>query len=387
MIYLDNNATTPLADEVWAAMEPFVRGHFSNPSSASTLARPVKRAIAEARESCAALLGCDVEEILFTSGGTEALNTALHSVTRQQPQRKHLILGSTEHEAVRNPVAWLVESEGYTVSELPVNPAGQIAVADVAAAIRPGETAAIFLMAANNETGVLSPLPEVAALAAAHGIPLITDLVQMAGKCHVSLADTGVSLAAISGHKIHGPKGIGALYVNRHMAFLPWMRGGNQERQRRAGTENTAGIVGLGAAARLASAALAQSAVVAAMRDFFEAEILRRIPASAVNGAGVPRVPNTTNLRIDGVVAEGLLFLLDQRGVIASAGSACTTGSTQPSHVLTAMGLTAEQAKSSLRFSFSRYQTRTEVERAVDVVVASVEKFRTLMGWSSPATG
>ena len=379
MIYLDHNATTPVAPEVLDAMEPFWRGHFANPSGSSTLARPIKRAITQSREECAALLDCEPEELIFTSGGTESLNTALHSVTVQQPHRRHLIIGSTEHEAVLGPAAWLERSQGYQITRLPVDADGLWSLTDLAAAIRPGETAAVCLMWANNETGVLHPVPEAAALAAAHGIPFVTDAVQAAGKIPVSLRQADVACGAFSGHKFHAPEGIGLLYVRRNTSFDPWLLGGAQENRRRAGTENTAGIVGLGAAARQATAALPQTAVpVAAQRDWFEQEVLRRIPLSYRNGHATRRVPNTTSLRFDGCQAEGLLLLLDQRGVCASAGSACTTGNLHPSHVLTAMGLDAAQARSTLRFSLSSATTRTELETALSALESSVAKFRSM---------
>jgi len=378
MIYLDHNATTPVAPEVLEAMEPYWRGHFANPSGSPTLARPIKRAMAQSREACAAFLGCEPEELIFTSGGTESLNTALHSVASQQPGRRHLIIGSTEHEAVLQPAAWLEASQGYQITRLPVDAEGLWSLADLAVAIRPGETAAICLMWANNETGVLHPIPEAAALAAAHGIPLITDAVQAAGKIPLDLGQSGVSYAAFSGHKFHAPKGVGLLYVSRHTAFQPWFLGGAQENRRRAGTENVAGIVGIGAAAEWAGPSLASGISSAALRDAFEQRVLTEIPGTARNGHASCRVGNTTSLRFGGCQAEGLLLLLDQRGVCASAGSACTTGSLHPSHVLTAMGLDATAARSTLRFSLGRGTTWEELERAFVALNGAVQKFRSL---------
>lgn len=379
MIYLDHNATTPVAAEVLEAMEPFWRGHFANPSSSSTLARPIKRAIALAREECALLLDCEPEELIFTSGGTESVNTALHSVTSLQPERKHLIIGSTEHEAVLSTARWLEQSQGYEITRLAVDGEGLWSMSHLAAAIRPGQTAAVCLMWANNETGVLHPVPEAAALAAAHGVPMITDAVQAAGKIPLSLRPSGVSYAAFSGHKFNAPKGIGLLYVQRGSAFQPWMQGGAQENRRRAGTENVAGIVGLGAAARLAAAHMEANTGVAALRDQFEQQVLQRIPGSHRNGHPVHRVPNTTSLRFDGCQAEGLLLLLDQRGVCASAGSACTTGSLHPSHVLTAMGLDATAARGTLRFSLGQATTAADLGKAVAALEESVTRFRSLI--------
>lgn len=388
MIYLDHNATTPVAPEVLAAMEPFLGGHFANPSSNSTLARPIKKALAQARDECAALLDCEPEELIFTSGGTESINTALHSAVSVHPGRKHLIIGSTEHEAVLNTATWLECAAGCAITRLPVDAMGLISLSDLAGAIRPGETAAVVLMWANNETGVLNPIPEAAALAAAHGIPLITDAVQAAGKIPLSLRESGVQAAAFSGHKFHAPKGVGLLYVRRNTLFQPWFHGGAQENHRRAGTENVAGIVGLGAAARLAVEVLegngkpsgSNVSSTGELRDFFENEVLRRIAGSHLNGHPERRVPTTTSLRFDGTQAEGLLLLLDQRGICASAGSACTTGSLHPSHVLTAMGLEAAAARSTLRFSLSGSTTREELETTLDALEQAVRKFRSLTG-------
>ncbi len=380
MIYLDHNATTPVAPVVLDVMEPFWRGNFGNPSSGSMLSRPIRKAITQAREECAALLDCEPEELIFTSGGTEALNTALHSVTIQQPGRRHLIIGSTEHDAVLNSAAWLEESQGYHVTRLPVDNTGIIALSDLACAIRPGETAAIALMWANNETGVLHPIAGAAALAAAHAIPFISDAVQAAGKIPLSLRESGVQYAAFSGHKFRAPKGIGLLYVQKNTAFQPWFRGGSQENRRRAGTENVAGIAGIGAAARLARETLAEhSPALASLRDDFENKVLTQIPGSHRNGHPLHRVPNTSSLRFDGCHAEGLLLLLEQRGIYASAGSACTTGSLHPSHVLTAMGLDAPSARSTLRFSLSPTSTPAELEEAFAALDQSVKKFRSLL--------
>lgn len=379
MIYLDHNATTPVAPEVLETMEPYWKGHFVNPSSASVAARPVKRAITVAREECAALLGCDPEELIFTSGGTEALNTALHSVTSQQPDRRHLIVGGTEHEAVLRPVAWL-EQQGYAITRLPVDPGGMVRLADLAEAFRPGSTAAVCLMWANNETGVLHPVEEAAALAGAHGVPFITDAVQAAGKVPVNLHAAGAQYAAFSGHKFHAPKGIGLLYVQRNSSFQPLLLGGAQENRRRAGTENPALIAGIGAAARLAMQKLTgeSNQSMRILQADFESAVLQRIPGSHLNGSPDHRVPNTSSLRFEGTQAEGLLLLLDQKGICASAGSACTTGSLEPSHVLTAMGLSPAEARSTLRFSFSRTTTAAELQQTVETLAWAVEKFRSL---------
>ncbi|MDB6069422.1 MAG: cysteine desulfurase NifS [Verrucomicrobiales bacterium] len=379
MIYLDHNATTPVDPAVLEAMEPFWRGHFANPGSNSILARPIKRALSTAREQCADLLGCDPAELIFTSGGTESLNTALHSLTTSAGARRHLIVGSTEHEAVLRPVAHLEAALGWEITRLPVDAAGEWTLTDLAAAIRPGETAAVVLMWANNETGVTHPIPQAAALAAAHGIPVLTDAVQAAGKVPLALNESGVQFAAFSGHKFNAPKGTGLLYVRANTAFEPLLRGGGQENGRRSGTENVAGIVGLGAAAKWAAASWERMEALAARRDHFENEVLRRIPGSHRNGHPHHRVPNTASLRFDGTQAEGLLLLLDQKCICASAGSACSTGSLHPSHVLTAMGLDPASARSTLRFSLGRTTTDEELATTVSALEAAVAKFRSLM--------
>ncbi len=282
-----------------------------------------------------------------------------------------------------NAAAWLERARGYEITRLPVDSLGRTDLGELAAAIRPDRTAAIALMWANNETGVLAAIPEAAALAEAHGIPFITDAVQAAGKIPLSVRGLGIHSLALSGHKFHAPKGVGVLYVNRRFPFQPWMLGGGQENNRRAGTENTAGIAGLGTAAELALKHLQAHPgeaenPVRQLRDHFESEVLRRISGSYLNGDPANRTPNTSSLRFDGTQAEGLLMLLDQRGICVSAGSACTTGSLHPSHVLTAMGLDAVSARSTVRFSFSRLNTTAEINQTLDILEKSVLKFRSL---------
>lgn len=385
MIYLDNNATTPVDERVLEAMLPFLRGEYGNASSASTFARPVKKALARAREQVAALVGCEPEEIVFTSGGTESLNAALFSALNPQPDRRHLIVGATEHEAVLNVAGWLENQRGYEITRLPVDAFGRVDLAEVAAAIRPDATAAVALMWANNETGVLTPVLEAAEIAAAHGIPFVADAVQAAGKIPISVGDSGIHSLALSGHKFHAPKGIGALFVNRRFPFQPWVLGGGQENNRRAGTENTAGITGIGAAAEISQRLLQEHHgeypvpdPVKDLRDGFETEVLRRIPRTHLNGDPQNRTPNTSSIRFDGTQAEGLILLLDQAGICVSAGSACTTGSLHPSHVLTAMGLDPASARSTVRFSFSRFNTLAESNAVLEALEKAVMKFRSL---------
>jgi cysteine desulfurase len=374
MIYLDNNATTPLHPAVFAAMRPFLETLFANPSSSSAAAREAQRAIALARKQVATLLGCEPQEIIFTSGGTEANNTAISSATELFPHRKHIVTASTEHDAVRHYLDWLEAKHGYEITRLPVSPNGEISPTQVAAVIRPGETALVTLMWANNETGVLHPIQEMAELAASHDVLFHTDAVQAVGKMPLNLRGTSIHTLALSGHKIHGPKGIGALYLNQRTAFQPWMLGGGQENFRRAGTENVAGIVGLGIAASLALE------THHSLRDQFEKELHAAIPDVIINGGSAPRLPNTSNILIPGTQAEGMMILLEKHKICVSAGSACHAGALHPSHVLEAMGLDAAQARSCLRVSFSRMNRPEEITEIIQAFVQATQKMRTLLG-------
>lgn len=381
MIYLDNNATTPVDPAVLDAMLPYLRDEFANPSSGYAAGKRVRRAIEHARGQVAELLNCEPEEIVFTSGGTEGDNTALFAATRLMPHRRHLVLGSTEHDAVLRYARWLEREQGYGLTLLPVGRDGRVDPADLDRAIRPDATAAVALMWANNETGVIGPVEEAAAICAAYGVLFFTDAVQAAGKIPVSLRDSGIHFAAISGHKIHAPKGIGALYVSSRSPFHPMIHGGSQENQRRAGTENVPGIVGLGAAAEIARARLnfpAPSAgdPVGAIRDHFETQVLQSIEGVTINGHRERRTPNTCSLCIAGVDAQAMIVLMEQKGFAISAGSACTTGDLTPSHVLTAMGLSAEEARTALRFSFSRFNTLDDAASAAAALQAAVTRFR-----------
>jgi len=382
MIYLDNNATTPLDPAVIEAMLPFLREHFGNPSSGYDAARPVRKAVVTAREQVAALLDCTPEEILFTSCGTEADNAAIFSATQLYPDRKHIITCATEHDAVLNYCAWLEKHHGYDITRLGVTPEGLIRLDELEAALRPGRTALVSLMWGNNETGVLAPIAEAAALTEKAGVLFHTDAVQAGGKIPISLRGGHVHYLALAGHKFHAPKGVGVLFVNHRVAFQPWMLGGGQENNRRAGTENVAGIVALGAAAELARHHMERHAgapdPIGGLRDFFEAELTRRVPGVHINGHPVLRTPNTSSLRIDGVEAAAMMVLLDRAGVCVSAGSACHTGSHSVSHVLAAMGLTREQAAQTIRVSLSRFTTREEIDEALGHFVKAAEKVRSL---------
>lgn len=380
MIYLDNNATTPVDPLVLEAMLPFLREHFGNPSSGYDAARPVRKALSKAREQAAALLDCKPEEILFTSGGTEGDNAAIFSATQLYPERRHIITCATEHDAVLSYCAWLEKNQGYEITRLGVSADGIFRLDELEASIRPGRTALVSIMWANNETGIIAPVAEAAALTEKSGVLFHSDAVQAGAKIPLRLRDGNIHYLALSGHKFHAPKGVGILYVNHRVAFQPWMLGGGQENRRRAGTENVAGIVALGAAAEQARLHMEREGEdsIGMLRDLFESELAGRLPGVHFHGQRAPRTPNTSSLRIDGVEAAAMMVLLDQAGICVSAGSACHTGSHHPSHVLAAMGITREQAAQTIRVSLSRFITRADVEQACTQFVKAAEKVRSL---------
>ena len=377
-LYFDNNATTPLDPAVLDAMMPYLQGQYANPSSGSSAARAVHRAMEKAREEVAALVGCQPQEIIFTSGGTEANNAAIFSATEIFSERRHLISCPTEHDAVRQTLLWLEQTRGYEITWLKVNHHGQIDLKELAAAIRPGQTALLTLMWANNETGVLHPVAEAAQLAAENEVLFHTDAVQMVGKMPVKLSSTSVHSLALSGHKFHAPKGIGALCVNHRIPFRPWFHGGGQENTRRSGTENVPGIIGLGAAATLARQP--PDPAPSAVRDSFEISLRQRFPEATILGQDAPRTPNTTNVRFPGTHAEGLMILLDRAGIAVSAGSACHTGALHPSHVLEALGLPTPAARECLRISFSRSHTHADAHALLNALTETVLKMRRTLG-------
>jgi cysteine desulfurase len=377
IVYLDNNATTRTDPRVVEAMLPYLADFYGNPSSIYGFGRQAAAAIAVARGQVARLLGCAPEEIVFTSSGTESDNAAIESALRMDPDRRHIVTTSVEHSAIHKQCEILAR-RGYPVTRLPVDALGRIDLADLERAIT-DETAVVSVMWANNETGVLFPVAEAAAIAAAKGTFFHTDAVQAVGKIPIDLARLPIHYLSLSGHKLHCPKGVGALYVNRKARFHPMLIGGGQESGRRGGTENVAGIVGLGLACELAGAALAhEETAVRALRDTFERRVLAEIPGATLNGDPDHRLPNTTSLAFEGCDGEGLLVLLDRAGVCASAGSACTTGSLTPSHVLTAMGMSADRARATLRFSFGRFNTEADVARGFEALRAAVDKLRSL---------
>ena len=371
MIYLDANATTPLPPEVLEAMLPWLREGFANPSGSYAAAKLARRAIDQARAQVAELIGAEPPEIVFTGSGTESVNTALHSLDRLAGQGT-AVISAIEHSAVLRFVDNLTR-DGLRV---PVNAGGRLEMEAFARAL--DGAAFVSLMAANNESGVIQPLREAAALARERGVPVHSDAVQAAGKTPLNVRDLGVDLISISAHKFHGPKGVGALYVREGLRFTPLLLGGGQEAGRRSGTENTAGIVGMGAAAAWISRTAKES--VGAMRDAFEAKVLAEISEVTVNGDPFHRLPNTSHLSFGQCDAAGLLILLDEAGVACSAGSACMTGKQRPSHVQLAMGIPEARAKSSLRVSFSRLNTMEEAVAAADVLRKAVEKLRRVQG-------
>ncbi|MBS0631887.1 MAG: cysteine desulfurase NifS [Verrucomicrobia bacterium] len=356
--YFDSNATTSVAPEVLSAMLPYLTENWGNPSSPYRLGKRLVGPIEHARESVAALIGADSTEIVFTSCGTESINTALTSALYTQPHKRHIVTTAVEHSATKNCCAAL-EARGYAVTYLPVNRDGTLDLKLFEQSLRP-DTAIVSIMWANNETGVLFPIAQLAALCRARGILIHTDAVQVPGKLKLDVNALGVDLLSLSAHKLHGPKGVGLLYVRKGTPFQPLIVGGHQEEGNRGGTENVPYIVAFGRAAELARAHTEESQRrLAALRDTLENEILQKIPHTARNGAKEPRLPNTTSIRFAGVEAEALLLMLDQLNICASSGSACTTGSVAPSHVLTAMGLTAAEARGTIRFSLD-YETTPE---------------------------
>jgi cysteine desulfurase len=376
LTYLDNNATTRVLPEVLEAMLPFLADEYGNPSSPYRLGSRAGRALDRAREQVATLLGADPAEIIFTSGGTESNNSAVESALLAAPSRRHVITTAVEHSAILQHVDALAR-RGYEITRLPVARDGRIEPATLASAIR-DDTALVTIMWANNETGVISPLAELAEICRAGGVLFHTDAVQAMGKLDVNVGEVpGVNYLSLSGHKLHAPKGVGALFVRRGAPFTNYFHGGGQQDERRAGTENVASIVALGRAAEIAAVGRAGGicASIEAKRDRLERGLIECLPGLEVNGAA-PRVPNTTNLFFPNLESGSLLLLLDKENLAASAGSACLSGSVHPSHVLAAMGFSTERARASLRFSLSRLTTDEDIDRAIEIVPRAVERLR-----------
>ncbi len=364
MIYLDNNATTPVDPRVREAMLPFLGESFGNPSSPHAAGRAAREAVEKARAQVAALLGGRAESIIFTGGGTESITTAIRGALAAQPDKKHIVTSSIEHSATKN-LCEQLEREGYEVAWLRVDAGGRPDLGEFAAALRVN-TALVSVIWANNETGVIFPIEEMARVADGRRVVFHVDAVQAAGKVPIDLARVPVHLLSLAAHKMHGPKGVGALFVRSGLGLPPLLRGGGQESGRRAGTENVAGIVGFGVAAELAAAALPEEMPrVAALRDEFESGVRALFPDARFHGDPAHRLPNTTNFALPGRDAQGFLAGLDRLGVACSVGSACTSGEVGASHVLRAMGVGDDEARSSLRFSFSRMNTADEVHGAL----------------------
>jgi cysteine desulfurase len=376
-IYLDNNATTRVAPEALDAMLPFLRENYGNPSSIHRFGGMLKRHIEKAREQVASLLNADPDEIVFTSCGSESDNTALKGFCAAAGGRAYIVTSTVEHPAVRNTARHL-RDQGAALTEINVDAEGMLALQDYDAAPMDDRTI-VSLMWANNETGVLFPIHECAVKAKERGALFHTDAVQAVGKVSIDLKKTPVDLLALSGHKLHAPKGIGALFVRKGTAIEPLLHGGHQERGLRAGTENIAYIVGLGAACELAQKHMdEENYAIKRFRDKLEAALLVTCPAAKLNGHKTSRLPNTTNISFEAIEGEGILLHLDELGIAASSGSACTTGSLEPSHVMRAMGIPYTFAHSSIRFSLSWYTTQQEIDAVIAAMPPIINKLRSL---------
>ena len=388
-IYLDNNATTRCAPEAVAAMLPFFTEQFGNPSSMHSFGAKVGHAVKAARVAVQKLIGAEYDsEIIFTSGGSEADNTAILSALKANPERKEIITTTVEHHAVLH-LCDQLEKEGYTVHRLSVDGKGRLDL-DEYRKVLSDKVAIVSVMWANNETGTFFPVEQMAEMARTAGVLFHTDAVQAVGKVHINLTDSAIDMLSLSGHKLHGPKGIGALYLRRGARFRPLLRGGGQERGRRAGTENVPAIVGLGVAAELAKARIhEENTSVRALRDRLQQAILAAVPNAFATGDVDNRLPNTLNIAFEYVEGEAILMLLNKQGIAASSGSACTSGSLEPSHVMRAMGIPYTAAHGTIRFSLSHENTVEEIDRvaaAVPGIIAQLRKLSPYWGENGPVT-
>jgi cysteine desulfurase len=374
-VYLDNNATTPVLPEILEAMRPYFGEHFGNASSIHHHGQETRAAVERARESVAELLGCRESEVVFTSGGTEGDNLAIFGLAKPGD---HIISSAIEHHAVMNACKHL-EELGCEVTSIPVDGRGLVDPGDVRRALR-SNTKLVTIMMANNETGALQPVEEIGKITAEADVYFHTDAVQAAGKVPIDVNRIGGDLLTISGHKIHAPQGVGALYIRKGTLLQPMLYGGRHERSRRAGTENVPGIVGLGKAAELARAAFERGddKKMAAARDRLERELLSQVEAAGVNGEAAPRVPNTTNIYFDYIEGEALVIALDLKGLAVSTGAACSSGAIEPSHVLTAMGLRSDRARASIRFSLGKQNREEDVDLALSLVPETLARLREL---------
>jgi cysteine desulfurase len=374
-IYLDNNATTQVAPEVLEAMLPYFHEFYGNPSSMHSFGGQVSKTILEAREKVAALVGADAEEIIFTSCGSESDNTAILSALSVYPEKRHIVTSRVEHPAVKVLCEHLKE-RGCIVTELPVDSEGRLNMELYERSLSK-DTAIVSLMWANNETGVIFPVEKAAQIAREKGILFHTDSVQAVGKIPINMRTNSIDMLSLSGHKLHAPKGVGVLYVRKGTRFSPFLIGGHQEKGRRGGTENTASIVALGKACELAARNMeTENTMVKFLRDKLENRLLKSIPNSKVNGDRTNRLPNTTNISFEFVEGEGILLLMDQFNICASSGSACTSGSLQPSHVLRAMGVPFTMAHGSVRFSLSVYNTEEEIDFVIEKLPPIIARLR-----------
>ena len=374
-IYLDNNATTKVDEAVFEEMRPYFCELYGNPSSMHFFGGQVQSKVTEARARVAALLGASPDEIIFTACGTESDNAAIRSALEVFPDRKHIITSRVEHPAVLTQCRNL-RQRGYRVTEIGVDGAGRLDMEELKAAVD-DDTAIVSLMLANNETGVIFPVEEAAQIAKSKGAMFHSDAVQAIGKIPIDMATSCIDMLSLSGHKLHAPKGIGVLYVRRGTPFRPFMVGGHQEKSRRAGTENAAAIIALGKACELAGQHMvAENTVVKAMRDRLQVALMAAIPHARINGGGAERLPNTTSIAFEYVEGEAILLLLSEFGICASSGSACTSGSLEPSHVLRAMGVPFTCAHGSIRFSLSRYTTDAEIDTVIRELPPIIAKLR-----------
>jgi cysteine desulfurase len=378
VVYLDNNATTKVDPEVLQAMLPYFSDYYGNPSSMHAFGGGVAGVIREARERLARLIGASPEEIVFTSCGTESDSTAIRAVIESYPSKRHLVTSRVEHPAVKNLFETFAK-KGYRTTFVPVDGQGRLDL-DYLYDQLSEDTALVSLMWANNETGVLFPVEEVSRAVKERGIVFHTDAVQAVGKVPINLAGTGIDMLSLSGHKLHAPKGIGALYIRKGTKFAPYLIGGHQERGRRGGTENTAAIVGLGKAAELAAHHIDGGSYrgMSELRDRLEQTLLSTVPNTMVNGDPAARLPNTSSIAFEYVEGEAILLMLNEHGICASSGSACTSGSLEPSHVLRAMGVPFTAAHGSIRFSLSRYTTGSEIDLVLEKLPPIIARLREL---------
>ncbi len=380
-IYVDNNATTRVAEEVFEVMQPYFCEMYGNPSSMHSVGGQVGPKLKEARKQVADLLGAHPDEIIFTSCGTESDSTAVHSALATDPGKRHIVTSRVEHPAIGSLVSSL-SKQGYRITEIAVDGDGCLDMGTLEESLT-SDTALVSIMWANNETGVIFPVEEIAQMCRQRGITFHTDAVQAVGKLPINLNNSAIDMLSISGHKLHAPKGVGALYVHKGTKFSPFMIGGHQEKGRRAGTENVPGIIALGKACELAGQNMAEENTrVRELRDRLETELTKRIPDAKINGTIKQRTPNTSNISFANIEGESILLMLNEFGICASSGSACTSGSLEPSHVMRAMGVPFTMAHGSIRFSLSIYNSKEDIDEIIKQLPPIVERLRILSPFS-----